>query len=116
MIDETVKDDVTTIEAKNPVYAAKKVNKKSYSDDEIEAMFKERIDSHELERQADVEAKKLNVFKSAEGCIVTDHKFLMRLYNLSINGQWLKYFRNEDEVLTTDQIWERVRNSSLNRK
>lgn len=120
MTDDTVKekDDTAAIEVvaddKKPE-PKPKVKKKSYSDDELESLIQERLENQKIEQQAELEAKKLNAFKSADDCVITDHEFLMRLYSLSVNKQWLKYFKNDDKVLTTAQIWDRIRNRSLNR-
>jgi hypothetical protein len=49
----------------------------------------------------------------AEASNLTDMEFIKRLYLMSVSDTYIGMFRNEDNVLTDGQIWERIRYSGI---
>lgn len=64
---------------------------------------------YEKEKQKiiDQETSELNAY--LRGSVITDMEFALRLKKLNIPQTHVRFFRNEDSVMTTEQLWAKIR-------
>ena len=89
-------------------YAPKKLTKEELFEQEVERRLAERL----KEKEEEIEAMKLTNYAAANN-LLRKKSFISRLYNLNVKERWLSLFRDEDDVMSNDQIWEKIRYSDI---
>ena len=90
-----------------------KKHKKSYTDEEIDALLEAKLQEKMIEQQAEKEAHEANNYASGGNVLLTDKAFILRLKGLNVPKLYLPIFRDEDRIMTTTQIWEKIRHSGI---
>lgn len=58
-------------------------------------------------------AKRMTSYMNTEGSLLTNKSFIGRLFEMGVPDCFLRLFRDHDETLTDQKIWEIVRKSGI---
>lgn len=82
---------------------------KTFSEAEVDALIA-NAKSQAIEDDAvNKKIELLKLYGDSDNCFITSETLIERLYSMNIPKHCLDIIRNEDEILSDSQIWEKVR-------